>query len=172
MKTTMKLSIMLGLLAMIAFGQASVFDSTEVTKHYVAVKETTLSGAAEAVTIAQPATASGQVIWMDLATVYCSVACVVTVERGGTAASTTALTPTPMSAGLVAARAKAFHSSNAGSGAELGKYRIAAGGEKTISLRGVRLRNGGGATEQLTVSTDAITGVARIQIKWAEAQPY
>jgi hypothetical protein len=172
--TTTKLLFALVCLA-IACGlqaQTQYFDSSTFTKHYVAIKETALTTAAETVTVAQPAASSGQNIVFDYALVYCSAACVATVARGGTAATTTALTPTPMSAGLAPAKAKAFHTSNAGAGTELAKYRVAAGANQVIPLRGIRLRVGGGTTEQLTIGTDVITsGTARIEIKWAEAQP-
>ena len=57
---------------------------------YTAYREATLAGAAEVVTV-QQAASPAKTIHLDAASVYCSVDCVVTIERNGTAATTTAL---------------------------------------------------------------------------------
>ena len=157
------------LLAGLARAQDTVFENTGFQKIYTASRETTLSGAAETVTIQQPATNSGQHFFIDGAAVYCSVDCVVTVERNGTAATSTAFTPTPLNPGVIAAKAQAFHTSNVGAGTLIGKYRVPAGSEKVIQLRGLRLR--ANYRDNLTVKTDSITGTVRILVKWAEVQP-
>ena len=151
-----------------AWGQDSVFENTDFSKIYTASKETTLSGAAETVTIQQPATNSRQNFFFDGAAVYCSVDCTVIIERSGTAVMTTAFTPAPLNPGTVAAKAQALHTSNVGAGTAVGKYWIAAGSEKVIQLRGLRLR--ANTRDNLTIKTNSITGTVRILVKWAEVQ--
>ena len=167
----MRRILLFTLLAAVAWGQDALFQDLSFANVYAVSKETALSGTAEAVTVQQPVTNSGgQVVYFDGAAVYCSVDCVVTIERTGAAATATAMTPVALNVGVPAAKAQAFHGSNVGTAAAtIGVYRIAAGGEKTIDLRGIRLR--AGTRENLTVRTNAITGTARILVKWAEARP-
>lgn len=171
MKTTIRTLlpvVLLAVLATAAMAQEAIFGNPEFTKIYAASREATLSGAAETVTIQQPATNSGQRFVMDGAAVYCSVDCTVTVERSGTAATTTAFTPVVLNPGVVAAKAQAMHTSNVGAGTAIGTYRVAAGSEKVIGLRGIRLRPN--TRDNLTVKTNSITGTVRILVKWAEVQ--
>lgn len=170
MRRNLFLAVLLfSVLALPARPQQTVFENVDFQKLYTASREVTLSGTAEVVTIQQPATNSGQHFFMDGLAVYCSVDCTFTVERSGTAATTTAFTPAPVNPGTAVAKAQALHTSNVGSGTAIGKYWVAAGSEKVVGLRGLRLRTN--TRDNLTVRTSAITGTVRILVKWGEVQP-
>ncbi|MFB3828949.1 MAG: hypothetical protein ACE15B_19440 [Bryobacteraceae bacterium] len=164
-----RIAMLVCLLPLMLMAQADIFENRDFQKIYTAQREATLAGTAEVVTIQQPATTTGNHFFLDEAAVYCSVDCTFTVERSGTAATTTAFTPAPANPGIVAAKATAFHTSNVGASTVIGKYYVAAGGEKVVNLRAIRLRNG--TRDNLTVRTSSITGTVRILVRWAEAQP-
>lgn len=124
-------------------------------------KETSLSSATEKVTI-HLATASEKTVRFTGATVYCSVACVVTLSRDGTAPTTTAGTAVALNTGT--AGAVPYHASNVGSSTSIKKYNISAGTELSIDLSDKGLVAG----KNLSLATDSITGTARIFVQWQE----
>lgn len=134
---------------------------------YVAVKETALTGAAEVITIQQPATGALTVrfktAWVD-----CSVACTITVERNGTGATATTLTPSPLNSGT--AKAKAWSGSNVGTGTVISKFSLPAGSGVPLNLAGITLV-GNGISKNLTIRTSSITGTVHINIVWTEVAP-
>ena len=134
---------------------------------YVAYNEAVLAGTASVVTVQQPASNSARIVRFVAASLYCSAACDVTLERNGTAATTTALTPTPINTTTSAAKAKAFSASNVGAGTVLSKYSLVAGGTMVIDLAVMNL-SGTGTTKNLTFRTSAITGTARITVQFNE----
>lgn len=125
-----------------------------------------LSAAACDVTVQQPASGSTWVSF-EVAQVYCSVACVVTISRDGTAASTTAATEVSLNGG-VTATATAFIDSNAGAGTTIITMELAAGETVAIGLDGLFLEDDDSTANNLTVQTDAITGDASIYVRWRE----
>lgn len=127
-------------------------------------KATSLSGAAEIVTIQQLA-AAGKLIKVESVDVYCSVACVVTLELDGTAATGTALTPTTITTGT--AVADAFHTSDVGVGTVVSKKHVTAGQTLPINMGYATLPTGSTANN-FTVRTDSITGDVKITIVWTE----
>lgn len=135
-------------------------------QEYTATKETDLSGAAEVVTVQQPATGAKTVRFVG-AYIYCSVACNVTLERTGTAATSTALTRVPVHEDMAAAVATAWSSSNVGVGSVVGKYSIAAGGSTSIPMETMALY-GNGTGKNVTLRTSSITGNVKIIIQWKE----
>ncbi len=139
------------------------------TPSYTATKTTTLSSAAEAITIQAPGAAGTRptkLITLTGASVNCSVACTVTVERDGTAATTTALTVSPLDYHYPAAQAVAFSASNVGSAtATLASYPIVAGATVLIDLSTKQLLSGG---DNLTIRTNSITGTVVINFAWTE----
>lgn len=136
-------------------------------QQYVAYKEAALSAAASVVTVQQPAATAPRVLRFANATLYCSAACDITLERSGTAATATALTPTPLKPSIPAAKALAFHTSDVGVGTVLNKFSLAAGATLTVDLSAVSFI-GTGTTKNLTLRTSSITGTARIAIQFSE----
>jgi hypothetical protein len=131
---------------------------------YQANKTTVLSGTAEKITV-QATTSSGAVSFEE-ADVYCSVACVATVQANGAAATTTTLAITgPM--GVASAVAPvAFSASNVGSGTTLKSFNIGAGATLVLDMHAFYLPPGAGGTANLSVGVAAITGTTTIQIQW------
>jgi hypothetical protein len=154
------------LLLSLVFALIPAFGA-ELVGLYRATKETTLAGAAETVTVQQPASSSRNVE-MDFALLWCSVDCVFTLKRTGTAASSTSLTPVAVNSFFPSPVTTAWHTSNVGSGTEIEVYRFKQGAAPlVIGLSGMRLSRNV-TTENVSVSTDSITGVARISIYFKE----
>ena len=129
-------------------------------------KETTLSSAAEAVTIQQPSS-SARVVYFELANIYCSVACTVELERGGTAATTTALSTVAVGNQGQSSRANAFHTSDVGNGSTVTEFDVAAGETMSVDLSGMILE-GADTTENVTFRTNTISGDVKITVVWWE----
>lgn len=129
---------------------------------YTYERSASLSGAASVVTIHLPTTANRTVRFLG-ASVYCSVVCTFTLERDGTAPTTTAVTPAEMNGGT-AGEATAYHTSNVGTSTVIKSYNVAAAEEKVIELDSKGLKLG----KNLTIRTNSITGTARIFIQWQE----
>jgi hypothetical protein len=134
-------------------------------RNYTALKTTSLTAAAEKVTIQQ--TTGARTVRFTTATIYCSVACSPTVSQNGTAATATTLTITPLN-NAPTSTTTAFSSSDAGSGTTLGVYNIPAGGTLTLDISQIFLASGAPTSTNFSIGTDTITGTARIQIKWTE----
>lgn len=132
---------------------------------YVAFREASLTAAGEVVSIQQPVSPT-KTVNFEGASVYCSAACDVTIERDGTAATTTALTVAPVATDTIAGSALAFHTSNVGSGTVLAKHAVAAGEIMSFELKGMRLPRIAG--KNVTIRVSSITGTARVLVKWTE----
>lgn len=135
---------------------------------FVAEKETVLAGAAEVLTVHLPSTSTRTVAFTE-GWVYCSVACTFTLERDGTAPTTTPLTVKKVNANIsgdtaASNDALAFHTSNVGASTVLNTYNVPAGGTFPIDLSDKGLLPG----ENLTLRTSSITGTARLTLKWKE----
>ena len=138
-------------------------------REYVAVHETALTSAAEVDTVQAPAASGARVTRFVRVTLYCSVACDWTVERNGTAATSTALTPVALSSSMPqTALTLAFSASNVGVGTIIGKYSCTANMPTVV----VPLDNvaffGAGTTNNVTLRSTAITGTARVVIDFKE----
>lgn len=153
----MKLLSVLLLLVSSAFAQAE----------YVALYEANLSAAASVITVQSPATGAARSVRFVGAYVYCAAVCDVTLERDGTAATATAITPAAVSLSAPAAQTKAYRSSDVGAGTVIGKYTIPAGGTQVIDLGSAVILRAGG---NLSLRTSSITGIARIAIQFREDQ--
>jgi hypothetical protein len=134
---------------------------------YVALYEASLTSAASVVTVQAPASSAARIVRFVGAYIYCSVQCDVSLERDGTAATATALTPVGVSSQAPAAKTKAFRSSDVGVGTVIGKYTVPAGGTQVIDLTSVVIA-GAGTGKNLTLRTASITGTARISIQFRE----
>jgi hypothetical protein len=129
---------------------------------FVIQKTTSLSGAAEVITVQQP-TSNSKRVEFDRAYVDCSVACTVTLERTGTPATTTTLAPLNINTGETAISVKAFSSSNVGTGTVLSVISLGAGSSVVIDMSLMRFEKGTNTTN-LTLRTSAITGTVDITI--------
>src|ERR1035437_659413 len=136
----------------------------------VLVKTTSLSGTAEVITLQQnPTKASQMVVRLVAAYVDCSVACTITLERNGTPATTTTLTPVNVNPVERVAVAQGFSASNVGVGSILGSYAIAAAGSLTIDLSSINFTINNNQGSNLTIRTSAISGTVNIIIKFTES---
>jgi hypothetical protein len=97
--------------------------------------------------------------------VTCSVACTVSLERDGAAATTTAATIVQLNGETSPSTAVAFSASNVGGGTVLAQYTLTAGGQVAVNLSGKQLYTG---PENLTIRTSAITGTVNTNIQWTE----
>lgn len=141
-------------------------QSTLNNQFFLRDADASLSSAALDVTVQQPTSGSRYVLF-ESAEVFCSVVCVVSILRDGTAASTTTATPVALNGGITAT-ADGFIDSNAGSGTLLLTRNLAAAETVIIDLTGFQLEPNNLATNNLTVQTDAITGSASIVVRWKE----
>lgn len=86
-----------------------------------------------------------------IAVVNATVAGTITVQVGGTAATTTEVTPAPISPGTAPAKAKAYSNSNVGSGtATSPAYRFSANVPFPVDLKATFL-HGSGTTKNMTL---------------------
>lgn len=131
---------------------------------YTATRTSTLTSSAEVITIQQPATPLRKLQFQGAA-IYCSVACDLTVERDGTAATGTALAASAVNPLYRASTVSAYRSSDVGAGTTLATYTISAGGTLSLDLADKFLI---GAGENFTLRTASITGTVRITVQWKE----
>ena len=142
----------------------SLFAQGVYTAEY---KATGLSSAASVVTVQLGNITTIKAVYLQSAAVYCSVACEITLERDGTQATGTALTPTATRSGSPTVKATAWRSSDAGVGTVLARYLIPAGGTLLLELEDIVLVPQR-ILENFTVRTAAISGNAIIVVKWKE----
>lgn len=155
----------------------TIFTLTPATAHaqskinYIAsTGNVTLSGSATAATLQQPSTNSLPVSFPSSTTgsappvgasVYCSVACVATISRNGTAATATAGGVTNVNSNEPPAVVTFWTASNTTPGQTLAVFNIGAGGLQSIDLGALKMA-AGGTLVNLTISIASITGTANI----------
>lgn len=149
-------------LVLISLFAASAVAQTNV---YSVFREESLSGAATALTIQQPASPSKNITLLG-AYAYCSVACTLTLEHTGSAATATEVTPDPNTPGSSAATLRAFRSSNVGSGTTKNKFNIAAGGYLPLEFNGTQLTKTAAANYTLRIAS--MTGTVYLFWLWRE----
>lgn len=154
------------ILSLLCVGVVGAQNAKRNNRVFVRDSDAALSSAALDVTVQQPASGS-KWVFFEVAEVYCSVACVVTISRDGTAASATAATEVSVNGGYTPA-ATAFIDSDAGAGTTLNVINVSAGSTITVDLDGLFLEPNDTTTNNLTVQTDAISGSASIFIRWRE----
>lgn len=136
--------------------------------YYTLPKTTALSSAAEVLTVQQPANGVSRRIRFISAYIDCSVACTVTLERNGTAASSTIQVPAQVNPQLsTPALAQGFNSSNVGTGTVLSKVSLAANGSVIVDLSNITMV-GADSSQNFTVRTSSISGTVDIMISWSE----
>lgn len=132
-----------------------------------------VSAAAYAATLQQPATATTSSLPVSFpvsttggappagASVYCSVACVATITRNGTAATATAGTVTAVNPTDPVPVVNFFTGSNASGGVTLGIFNIPAGSLQVLDMSAIKMGAGGTAVN-LTISIASLTGTVNI----------
>ena len=138
------------LLCASAFSQDTWFSSTTGT--------VALSGSGATFTIQQVASGPKS-LTLDTATVYCSVACVVTQSQNGTAATATAGTVVGLNPNSNArAQATVYTASNVGAGTAVGTpINVPAGQTVTIDLSKIVIPSGG-TNLNYSITVSSITG--------------
>lgn len=166
-----RLLLLVSLSAGLALAQTpSSFDKT-----FFVTKTTSLSGAAEVITVQHAAPAAGppptsaKTVQFISAYLYCSVACTVTLERNGTAATTTTLAiaaVNPKNLNVQTTTSTAYSSSNVGTGTVVSTYQIVAGGCISLDMTLSQLMSN--VADNLTFRTNSITGTFQMQLMWYE----
>lgn len=167
----MKNLLMKTILPALIFASTSAVLSAQSQINYIATTgNVSLSTSATAATLQQPATNSLPVSFPSSTTggsppvgasVYCSVACVATVSRNGTAATTTAGSVVNVNPNEPPAVVTFFTASNTTPGTTLAVFNIGAGGTQGIDLSVLKLGAGGTAVN-LTISIASVTGTVNI----------
>jgi hypothetical protein len=158
-------------LSVILFVVSAALPAAAQTNHYVSTTGlVSLTGAATAATIQQPA-ANARQVTLEWATIYCSVACPVTQSQNCTTAATaTAETPVGIAGNTPAPSTATFWTaSNASGCTTLTTEYIPAGATFTFDLSKIRLVTSGTASNY-TITIGAITGNAKITIAHGEPQ--
>ncbi len=137
------------------------------TKRFVAYKASNLSGAAEIITIQQPASA-GKIVRIEAVEVWGDGVFTATIERDGTAATGTALTPSVVTYGTVVANA--FHTSDVGVGTVITVKEVPANVIMPIVFPGGLYLAPTGTASNFTVRTSSITANVKITIVWREGR--
>lgn len=140
-------TLLLCLVSACAFAQAPTF---------AVFRESTLAGAGEALTLQQPSSSAKDTLPQSAA-LYCSVACTVTLEINGTAASSTAGTVVDLLGQSNTSTTTAWVASDVGTGTTVAKYVIAAGSTYVVDLTGIRLR-GSNTAKNMSLRVNSITG--------------
>lgn len=134
--------------------------------NYTASDTATPSGAAEVSTIQVPASGtSSMIIHACGVSVSSTVALSFTLERTGSVASTTTLTPASTNRQAPTPLLTAFKQSNAGSGTVIAQYQLAAGATIALDLTKEWLQQAG---DNVTIRTSSITGTVNINWTWFE----
>lgn len=137
------------------------------TRDYCVTWSTTLVVDAAGITVQQPASGAKNVRGQS-ATVYASSECAFSIEKNGTAATETVLTPwvgrddipqTPA--------ALAYSDSDVGAGSSGPRHVVPAGGTFPLSLRGVEM-HGNGTAKNFTLRTETCSADLTFNICWEE----
>lgn len=141
-------------------------DPKRNNRFYVFYNAASLSAADATLTLQQPASGS-KWVFLEHLQVYCSVACVLTISRDGTAAANTAATEVSLNGGETAT-ATAFTASDVGSGTTILTIPIAAGSPVAIDLERLNLEPNNSTANNITFDTNDITGDVTMYLRWRE----
>lgn len=125
--------------------------------------DVSLTGTGTTLTIQQPAT-PGKQITLESATVYCSVACSVTLAENGAAATATAGALMPVLPSIKPTYATVYTASNVGAGTAVGGI-VHLGAAQTVVLDLSKIALGAGTPNaNFSISVSSITGTANITL--------
>ncbi len=162
------MKFIIGLLAFAEMLGAQAPQLATNPTHY-AYKATSLTSAAETITIQQVTAGHSNAAQFTTASVQCSVACDIYIGQNTTAATTTALSITPYNTNPPS-RSVAFSSSNVGSITGKPAYSCAAACLIVFNINMFRLSANAGSGNNFSIGTSAITGDVKIKIDWLEQQ--
>jgi hypothetical protein len=134
----------------------------------VVQKTTSLSATAEVITIQQPQATPRTLVKFVSAYVDCSVQCTLTLERNGSAATSTTLTPRNIDPAETAPLVQAFSSSNSSGGSVLQVLTIQGGGSVLLDLSNFKFLATYTNGANLTLRTSSITGTVHITVLFSE----
>ncbi len=157
---------MTAILAAVLLLPASIAQDPN-TKRFAAFKATSLAGAAEVITIQQPAS-DGKIIRIEAVEIWSDVACTATLERDGTAATGTAITPSVITYGSPSGNA--FHTSDVGVGTVITIKEISANVITPVPFPGGLYLAPTGTASNFTVRTSSITADVKITVVWREGR--
>lgn len=161
----MKKILTLALLLLAVVG-ASGQQEKRNNRFFVYYDASGLSAADATLTLQQPSSGS-KWVFLETFRIYCSVACVLTISRDGTAATTTAATENSLNGGETAS-ATAFTASNVGAGTTIDVIEVAAGETLSIDLNRLFLEDDDSTANNITFDTDDITGDVTMYLRWEE----
>lgn len=132
-------------------------------------KTTTLVSGAEILTLQKPASAQKSIRLISVYA-FCTVAATVTLERSGTVAST-AVNPivncNPNLPNVLATQAAAFNTSNVGVGTVINVFSLTTT-QPPVTLDASMFVLPGGALDNITLRSNAVTGTITLQFMWKE----
>lgn len=134
--------------------------------YYSLTQSVTLSSTAGVWTIQQPSTVTKTSVPVS-AVLTCSSATTATVERDGTAATTTTATPVQWNPSSSAATTKAYTSSNVGVGTVVANYSIPANSPVSLDVTGLILWSYQ-TSRNVTIRTASVSATCEITLKWYE----
>lgn len=160
-KTIFECALVVGLLLL------AVSEGHSQTRYSATTGDVVLVSSGTKLTIQQPA-ANAKQVWLEAATVYCSVACDLTMSQNGAAATATAGTANLLLPFGVPAIATVWTGSNVGNGTAAGGILHLAAAERiTLDVSQIKMGNTGTATNY-TFVISSITGTANIALFWSE----
>lgn len=141
----------------------SAFAQDLNTPRYVVYKSTSLSGAAEVVTLRK--SSGNKLATFESAYVYCSVDCTFSLELAGTYSSGATITPNKLASRWESSTMLATSGTSISGTTSIVTYNLTAGTDKVLDLTGVYLVS---ANDALTIRTNSITGTVQIALKYQE----
>lgn len=150
------------------------YSIEKLDKIFTAIITSTPSSAASVLTVQHPANVNKTYKYWG-AYMYCAAACTVALERGGTVATTTVLTPlnaNPNNVNAQVSTANCYSASNVGVGSILEFYNLSAG--QFISLDFFQSNNQGlyispsGILDNITLRTSSISSSCTLKLMWEE----
>jgi hypothetical protein len=134
---------------------------------YTVSKTTAVSSSAEVITVQQPAT-SAKIVRFVSGSIGSTVTCAYTIERDGTAASSTTLAVNAVNPTVSpTAKVTAFSGSNVGTGTVIGRGTVTAGQIIPLDFTGIYMI-GSSTALNFTIRMASCTGTIDINIKATE----
>jgi hypothetical protein len=144
--------------------------AADVAGPYTVFDSIALTSAAETLTVQQVINGTTDIQLVE-ASMWCSVNTTFTLLINGTAATTTTLVPTTLNTWSLGPKAKAFKSSNVGSGTTVRTYPFTGGAsEIVIDLSNILILRSAGTMGNISLKTSSVTGTCNLYFKWNEVR--
>ena len=158
--------ILIGALLAIVGSAQQKPDDVDRLRFYQASASLSLSGTGGSITIQLPVK-SGSRVYLQQAVLKCSVACTVTQERNGSAASATATTPVSLTGGATPA-ATLYGGSGTTGGAALTSLTLGAGQQIPLDMTFTAFSRNNDNVQNHTWRVSSITGTFEVGVIWGE----